>query len=136
MTDMRKTILVIFIILCSAGCREYDIGEVLLQREDISLTVKGNEMLAYRPESFQIGYNESICEYRVFDDVLGNWFVLRCQERPSSEGQNVKASLSWTTANDTKSKKGLSFRVEKTDSKGYIWLWCESEAIGIVVKEF
>lgn len=136
MMDIRRTILMIFIILCTAGCREYDIEEVLLQREDISLTVKGTEMLAYKPESFQIGYNESINEFRVFDDALGNWFVLRCKERPLSEGQTVKANLSWTTSNDTKSKKGLSFRVEKTDGRGYIWLWCGSESIGIVVREF
>lgn len=135
MTGMRKLLILILLGICASGCRVYDIEEVLLQREDISLTVRGAEMLVYKPETFQIGYNDLKNEYRVFDDAMGNWFVLRCQERPAAEGQEVKASLSWTTSDNTRTKSGLTFRVEKTDQEGLIWLWCATEAIGVVVKE-
>lgn len=132
---MKKILLIISAILCLAGCNRYDIDEILLQREDISLTVKGADMIVYDPATFQAGYNGQKNEFRIFDDNLGNWFTFRCSERPSTEGQRVKADLKWTTPNTTRSRKGLSFRVEKTDSRGYIWLWCEEEAIGVVVRE-
>jgi len=132
---MKKTLLVFSAILCLAGCKRYDIDEILLQREDISLTVKGEDILSYDPATFQIGYNEGTNEFRIFEDNLGNWFTFKCQERPSSKEQVVKADLRWTTPNTTRSRKGLSFRVVKTDAKGHIWLWCEDEAIGVVVRE-
>lgn len=132
---MRNIILFCILALCLTGCRIYDIDEILLQRQDISLTERGNLVLAYEPQTFQIGHNSLINEFRVFDDNLGNWFVLTCNERPSTEGQTVKADLEWTSKTTTKSKKDLSFKVERTDSDGQIWLWCADHAIGIVVKE-
>ena len=132
---MRKTIFLALLVLGLTGCRIYDIDEILLQRQDISLTVKGTEVLAYDPETFQIGYNERKNEFRVFDDNMGNWFVLTCKERPSAEGQTLKADIRWTATNTTRSRTGLYFKVEKTDSSGQIWLWCEDEAIGVVVRE-
>ena len=35
----------------------------------------------------------------------------------------------------TRTKKGLKFEVMKTDAAGRIWLWCDSDAIGLIVKE-
>ena len=51
---MRKTLLFAILLVCMTGCRRYDIDEILLQREDISLTVKGLDMLVYDPATFQI----------------------------------------------------------------------------------
>lgn len=132
---MRNILIVTMLILCTSCCRDYDINEILLKREDISMTIKGKEVMKYDPETFQIGHNAEKNEFRIFDDNLGNWFTITCRERPSTEGQNLKADLKWTSTSSTKSEKGLSFRVEKTDSQGHIWLWCEDEAIGIIVKE-
>ena len=131
---MRKVIMLTVLILCMTGCKEYDIDEILLQREDISITVTGAAMLVYDPATFQIGYNPERFEFRVFDDQMGNWFTLKCNSRPV-EGQDVKADLRWTTPNTTRTRNGLNFSVEKTDSEGHIWMWCEEEAIGVVVRE-
>ncbi len=133
---MKKILILTISILCISGCRGYDIEEILLQREDISLTMKGKDVLVYDPDTFQLSHNAERNEFRVFDDEMGNWFILECQSRPSTEGQEVKASLRWTTTNTTRSRSGLKFTVEKTDSNGHIWLWCEDEAIGVVVREF
>ncbi len=132
---MRQILIIMTLILCLSGCRIYDVEEILLQREDISLTIKGAEILSYRHETFQTGHNAQRNEFRVFDDNVGNWFVLTCRERPSTEGQTLKADLEWTSTSATKTKSGLSFSVEKTDSQGHIWLWCEDEAIGVIVRE-
>lgn len=122
-------------LLCLAGCKRYDIDEILLQREEISLTVKGATVLEYDPLTFQLGYNAQTNEFRIFDDDLGNWFTLKCASRPATEGESVKCDLKWTSSSSTRTRSGLTFNVEKTDSKGYIWLWCKDEAIGVVVKE-
>ena len=135
MPAMKKTFIFALLVMCLAGCVRYDIDEILLQRQDISLTIRGTEVIRYTPDRFQIGYNDRKNEFRVFDDNLGNWFVLTCRERPSTEGQTLKADLWWTATNTTKSRTGLDFRVEKTDSKGHIWLWCEDSAIGVSVRE-
>lgn len=135
MLGFRHIIFLAALTLCLTGCNRYDIDEILLQRDEISLTIKGVDALVYDPDTFQIGYNAGSNEFRIFDDDLGNWFVLKCHERPSSTGQSLNADLRWTTPNTTRTRNGLSFRVEKMDSKGHIWLWCDKEAIGIVVKE-
>ena len=132
---MKKFIILILVAAGLISCSRYDIEEILLQRDDISLTVKGLDQIAYKSETFQIGYDEKNNTFRVFDDNLAHWFVLSCSERPASEGQELQADISWTTPSATRSKKGLDFRVEKTGSDGYIWLWCKDEAIGVVVRE-
>lgn len=133
---MRKSLILMFMILCICGCNRFNPEELLLPREDISLTVKGEVMLTYDPMTFQLGYNEEKNEFRVFDDNVGNWFRLTCKSRPAAVGDSVNADLTWTTESSTKSREGLQFSVEKTDSEGKIWLWCKEEAIGVVVKAF
>lgn len=133
---MKKSLVLLAILLCVCGCNRFDPEEILLPREDISLTVKGEVMLKYDPMTFQLGYNEEMNEFRVFDDNIGNWFMLTCKERPSSVGDVVSADLRWTTPNSTKTRRGLRFSVEKTDAQGKIWLWCKEDAIGVVVKAF
>ena len=118
-----------------AGCQRYDIDDILLQKEEISLTMKGEEVLTYRQDTYQLGYNSQMNEFRVFDDNMATWFVLTCDSRPSTEGQELTADLKWTSSNSTKTRNRLTFIVEKTDVEGHIWLWCESDAIGVIVKE-
>ena len=133
---MKKAFTLLSILLCICGCNRFNPEDILLPREDISLTVKGEVMLTYDPMTFQLGYNEDRNEFRVFDDNVGNWFTLTCSSRPTGTGDTLSADLSWTTENSTKSRRGLQFSVERTDSDGKIWLWCNEEAIGIVVKAF
>lgn len=133
---MRKILLFIVIMLCLTGCRLYDVDEILLKRQDIFLTIKGEDILVYKPDTFQISYNDRKNEFRVFDDDLGHWFILTCRERPSTEGQTLRADLKWTGSNTTRSRTNLTFRVERTDAEGYVWMWCDDEATGIIVREF
>lgn len=131
---MKKALYILIGVLCLCGCRQYDIDEILIQREDISLTIKGELILSFDAGRCQSGYNDRNNEFRVYKDDLSDMFVLTCSENPSSEGQTVKADLIWTTTDSTRKRSGLSFTVQKTDAEGHIWLWCSSEHIGIVVK--
>ena len=102
--------------------------------QGISLTWKGEQQVMYDPDTYQLGYNSSRNEYRVYDDRLAYWFTVRCSERPSEEGQNITADVSWTGESRTMEFKGISMTVEQTDENGMIWLWGAKERIGIVIQ--
>lgn len=131
---MGKIILLILAALTASGCI-YDIEEILLDREDISLTIKGVEQFAYDPVTCQLGYNEDTNEFRVTDDDLGHWFIVKCSSRPASVGQEVTADVTWTTTDNIKKRRGLEFTVRKTSPDGRIWMWCKSDKMGVTVKE-
>lgn len=92
-------------LITLSGCI-YDIDEILLEREDISMTVKGVEQFVYDPLTCQLGYNEEENEFRVLDDNLGNWFIVRCSSKPTSPGQEIRADLTWTTSDNIRKRKG------------------------------
>ena len=120
-------------MLAFASC-QYNVEEILLSRSDISLTVKGELEMTFDENTCQLGYNTGRNEFRVYDEKLANWFVLRCSAKPTSEGQKITADLEYTTADDVKTLTGLEFTVEDTNSDGFIWLWNRDKKIGIVVK--
>lgn len=131
---MRRYILYVGAALAALTACNENIDEVLLQRSDISLTVKGELMMSYDENTCQLGYNQERNEFRVYDDNIANWFIISCDAHPSSVGQEVTADLEYTTADDTKTYSNLEFSVEKTSSDGLIWLWCKDKQIGLVVK--
>lgn len=131
---MKRTIILLSAILAIASCRPYDIDEILLQREEVSLTIKGELIFSHDPVTCQLGYNADGNIFRVFDDNLGNWFILKCRTSPDTEGQTLKADLEYTAQTDTKKINGLSFTVKKTDRNGHIWLWNDERKIGAVVR--
>lgn len=135
MMKKLSILLCISVSFMICGCTNIDINEVLLQREDISITINGELQMSYDEGTCQLGYNREKNEFRVIEDNVGNWFVMTCNKKPASIGQEVTATLSWTTSSSTETLKGLDFTVKNIDERGYIWLWCGSESIGVVIRE-
>lgn len=131
---MKRIFVILAILFTAAGCCRYDIDEVLLMREDISITQKGEVMMSYDPLRCQMSHDKAKNIYRVYDDMIADWFIVKCSERPDNEGQELTADVTWTTSKDTKTEKELKFVVEKTDAQGHIWMWNKSKKIGIVIK--
>ena len=132
---MRHHILILALALISAGCTSRDeLAEALLESQEISITWKGAVQVTYDPDTFQIGYSNSNHEYRVYDDRLAYWFIIRCSEKPTSENQTIKADISWTGINKTHEYKDLQLTVKKADSSGLVWLWNSVESLGIIIK--
>lgn len=129
----RRYISIVASMIALSSCT-YDIDEVLLQRSEISLTVRGELQMSYDENTCQLGHNETRNEFRVYDDKLASWFILKCDARPTSVGQKLEADLEYTTTKDTKTVRDLTFTVERTNSEGMIWLWNQQQKIGIVVK--
>ncbi len=129
-----KKLIILSIFLAAAACTHVEIGEVLLPREDISMTIAAEEQFSYDPLTCQLSHNVRENEYRVLDDRLSKWFTLKCSAMPVNEGQEIQADLTWTGAKKIETLEELTFTVKKTDSEGKVWLWNEKKSIGIVIK--
>lgn len=129
---IKRIIYTVAALMVSAAC-QHNVEEVLLSRSDISLTVKGELQMSFDENTCQLGYNTGRNEFRVYDEKLANWFILRCSAKPTSEGQTITADLEYTTTDDVKTLTGLEFKVEGTNSDGLIWLWNRDKKIGVVV---
>ena len=110
------------------GCVSPQPDEILLPRTEISLSIKGEVTMEFVPTTCQIAYNSDRNEFRLMNDSLSDWFIFRSDAAPTDVGQEVNASLEYT------SQKGLTFRVEKTALDGTTWLWNQDKKIGIVIK--
>lgn len=130
----RITVLLL-VMAMAAGCVKIDIDEILISREDLSLTWKGEDQMDYDPLTWQAGSNVGRSEYRVHDDSMANYFVVRCSERPVTEGQYITADVEWTMKSAIKRYEGIKFSVMKLAPDGRIWLWSRTQQIGIVMKE-
>ena len=118
--------------ICS--CTGLQPEEILLPRTEISLTMKEEVLLEFDPATCQIGYNSERNEFRMLEDRLGNWFIFRSDATPTDVGQNVRASLEYTSQSSTKTLTDLTFSVEKTSPDGTTWLWNKDKKIGIIIK--
>lgn len=130
---LMKRIFLLVLALAAVSCNRFDVEEILLIRDDVSLTWKGVEQFSYDPANCQIGYNASRNEFRAQTDNLSSWFVIRCYDMPVAEGDEIEADITWTGAKDTRDMKGLEFKVKKTSDNGMIWLWCKSAKLGVTI---
>ena len=81
------------VLLAMTGCTYYGSFGGSVRQENISLTWRNTLQVDYYPQTFQIGYNDSTNEYRVYDDRLAYWFMVRCSEKPVEEGQELTADI-------------------------------------------
>ena len=129
----RFFILLIFAAL-AASCEYIVSNEFLLMQEEISLSWKNAVQIKFDEAGYQIGFNDSNIEYRVYDDKIANWFIIRCSEKPEVKDQVITADVEWTGSKSTKSFTELEFTVEKVNEDGLVWLSNISNNIGIVIK--
>ena len=132
---MKHLTFILLGLLTFTGCTFYSMEDILLRESEISLSWRGEQQVVYVPSEFQLAFNDRDNEFRVYSDRLGEWFTVKCSEKPSAEGQLLKADVSWTASKSTKQLKSLDMKVEKTDEEGLIWLWNSSHRIGIIIKD-
>lgn len=133
---MKRFMIIMSAALICAGCSDFDIDEVLLSSSDISVSLKGKVQYTFNPDKGQAAFDSESNLYRYFDDDLGTWFEVRCHTRPATAGEVIKADIDWATKTSFRTEKGMVFKVEKTDETGMIWLWNDSEDIGIIIKDY
>ena len=137
---MKKAVLYIcslLTLICVCSCNPYDVEEILLTRDDVSLTIKGNPIFVYYSDNCQVAYNSEKNEYRAMTDDMTKYFVLKANQTLSDIGQEFSADLTYTTDRKEKVEKNLTFKIEKISNvQGLVWLWCSSRNIGLVIRVF
>ena len=132
---MRKQLYIIgLLLLALTGCKEkVDMDLDMYNSEQISLMVKGKKVFTYTEGTGQLGYNRSLRQFRAGNDDMTSFFVLTLDELPRQEGQEIRGGVQWTSGSSVKSTN-LTFKVEKYDGTGLVWLWNATDKTGAVVK--
>ena len=132
---MRKQLYIIgLLLLALTGCKEkVDMDLDMYNSEQISLMVKGKKVFTYTEGTGQLGYNRSLRQFRAGNDDMTSFFVLTLDELPRQEGQEIRGGVQWTSGSSVKSTN-LTFKVEKYDGTGLVWLWNAADKTGAVVK--
>ena len=132
---MRKYLYIIALIpLLLAGCKEkVDMDLDMYNSEQVSLMVKGKKVFTYTEGTGQLGYNRALRQFRAGNDDMTSFFVLTLDELPRQEGQEIRGGVQWTSGSSVKSTN-LTFKVEKYDGTGLVWLWNATDKTGAVVK--
>ena len=133
---MRKYLYIIaLLVLMGTGCKEkVDMDLDLYNSDQVSLMVKGKRVFTFTEGTGQLGYNRTLRQFRAGNDDMTSFFVLTLDELPRQEGQEIRGSVKWTSGSSVKSTSGLTFKVEKYDGTGLIWLWNSADKTGAVVK--
>ena len=132
---MRKYLLIIALVLLSAGCKKkVEMDLEMYNSDQVSLMVKGKRVFTFDEGTGQLGYNNTLRQFRAGNDDMTSYFVLTCSEAPRSQGQEIRADIQWTSGSSVKSTNGLTFKVEKYDNTGLVWLWNSTDKTGAVVK--
>ena len=132
---MRKYLpIIVLLTLVLAGCKEkVDMDLDMYNSEQISLMVKGKKVFTYTEGTGQLGYNRSLRQFRAGNDDMTSFFVLTLDELPRQEGQEIRGGIQWTSGSSVKSTN-LTFKVEKYDGTGLVWLWNAADKTGAIVK--
>ena len=133
---MRKYLYIIaLLVLMGTGCKEkVDMDLDLYNSDQVSLMVKGKRVFTFTEGTGQLGYNRTLRQFRAGNDDMTSFFVLTLDELPRQEGQEIRGSVKWTSGSSVKSTSGLTFKVEKYDGTGLVWLWNAEDKTGAVVR--
>ena len=132
---MRKYLAVIaLLVLVGTGCKEkVDMDLDMYNSDQVSLMVKGKKVFTYTEGTGQLGYNRALRQFRAGNDDMTGFFVLTLDELPRQEGQEIRGGVQWTSGSSVKSTN-LTFKVEKYDGTGLVWLWNAADKTGAIVK--
>ena len=133
---MKKLTIFVLAALTLNACLRYDINEVLLERNDVSLTLKGKPQYTFDSDYGQMAINADRTLYRYMADDLTSWMEVKCQSRPGGVGENLIADIRWKSTVSSGEEKGLEFEIRQADGSGMIWLWNKSNNIGLVIRDF
>ena len=132
---MRKCLYILVLLtLACTGCKkkvEMDLDQY--NSEQVSLMVKGKKVFTYAEGTGQLAYNRTLRQFRAGNDDMTSFFVLTLDELPRQEGQEIRGGVQWTSGSSVKSTN-LTFKVEKYDGTGLVWLWNATDKTGAVVK--
>ena len=129
-----KRLLPLLLLLLLAACSRSEMDPGMLESPTISLMVKGKTVFTLPEGEGQIGFNEKHLEFRAGTDDMSAFFTLTCDALPEAEGQEITDNLRWSDGTTTRTRNKLTFKVEKYEDTGLVWLWCAKDKTGAVVR--
>ena len=133
---MKRYMFFIIAALSLSACVQYNLDEVLLEQSEVSLSIKGKNQYVFHSASGQMAFNSENTLYRYMDDNMSSWLELKCQSKPGGVGDKVVADLKWKSKESSGDEKDLEFYIKQTDDKGTIWMWNDTNNIGLIIREF
>lgn len=133
---MKRLVIFTLALLSLTACLRYDIDEVLLARTDVSLTLKGKLQYAFAADYGQMAINADRTLFRYMTDDLATWMEVRCQTKPGGIGEKILADVKWKSTLSEGEEKGMEFEIKQIDGSGMIWLWNNSNNIGLIIRDF
>jgi hypothetical protein len=119
------------------SCSPYKIDEILISRNDVSLTIEGVPVFVFNDDKCQVAFNTERNEYRAMTDDMTDYFILKANQKLTDVDQQFTADLIYTTSGSANTLENLTFTIEKISKEsGLVWVWCKDNAIGAVVKLF
>ena len=134
MTRKGLIITLLPVLLAAASCnRTLEPDSTFVAGSGITLKVGGRVIYTYDPLTWQLGYNPTTREFRASDDAMKNYFFVTCSAIPTSAGQRLEATITWSSGSSIQTSKG-KFEVAKVDGDR-CWLWCgdKKTPIGVTV---
>ena len=132
---MRKYLYItVLAVLACTGCREkVDMDLEMYNSEQVSLMVKGKKVYTYDEGAGQMAFNRTLRQFRTGNDDMTSFFVLTCSELPTTVGQEIRGEIKWTSGSSVKTASGITFKVEKYEDTGLVWLWNATDKTGAIV---
>ena len=131
----RHIIIAAVAIILATSCSDKAMLEEFTNDvQGIGLTMKGNRVFSYDENLCQLGYDESLNQFRISDDSMTDYFVLTVDALPDV-GSETSGKLSFTTDDDLINMSGLTFKLVKKSPDGLMWFWNKKNAIGAVVRK-
>ena len=133
---MKKRSLILFcILLLLNACEENTYTPEFLEDNKIRMEVGKEIVFTYDPVACQYSYNLERCEFRAHTDNMSEFFHIRLESLPKTEGEEIIASeMEWTQKNwINQSRKNIVLQVVKLqDNK--VWLWNSKESSKMIVQ--
>lgn len=134
---MRKCfhIILLTVLAVLTACeKKVEMDPELYNSDQVGLMFKGKKVFTYTEGTMQLGYNRSLRQFRAGNDDMTSYFVITCSDLPTTVGQEIRAEVKWTSGSSVKTASGITFKVEKYENTGLVWLWCAEDKTGAVVK--
>lgn len=134
MRKLLPILLLTALAVLSACEKKVEMDPELYNSDQVGLMIKGKKVFTYTEGTMQLGYNRSLRQFRAGNDEMTSYFVVTCSELPTTVGQEIRAEVKWTSGSSVKTTSGITFKVEKYENTGLVWLWCAADKTGAVIK--
>lgn len=136
MKTATRILIIVLAVATLVSCKKEPVMDAeFMQRDSFGLQIDGLAPFSMIEQNCQVAFNRARKQFRIGTDNMSNYYVLTTSSLPSKEGQNIDGcTLTWTQDSSVKILNGLTFKVDKMENDGRVWLWCSKKKIAVIVQ--